>query len=65
MGGLSGAVHEVNSQRLCCWFILEHDQANAEIAFTDRRGRHWLRRAFGQLLETNEAALEHYHSARV
>jgi hypothetical protein len=35
-------------------------QAGAEIAFTDRGGRHWVRRALGELQEMSANAIEHY-----
>ncbi len=35
-------------------------QLGVEVAFTDRAGRHWIRRASGELDETDEAAIDHY-----
>ena len=35
-------------------------QIGVEIAFTDRGGRHWVRRATGELTEMSESPLDHY-----
>lgn len=35
-------------------------QAGVEIAFTDRSGAHWVRRANGALLELSQAPVDHY-----
>lgn len=37
-----------------------HRHPGVEIAFTDRRGRHWIRRARGELVKTKSGALRHY-----
>jgi hypothetical protein len=39
-------------------------RAGVEVAFTDRAGVHWVRRANGNLEELNEAAFDHYKVVR-
>lgn len=35
-------------------------QLGVEVAFTDRAGRHWIRRTSGELVETAISAIDHY-----
>ncbi|MDA2893055.1 hypothetical protein PDG61_19190 [Mycolicibacterium sp. BiH015] len=40
--------------------FIGRDNAGLEIAFTDSAGRHWVRRATGELIERDKNALNHY-----
>jgi hypothetical protein len=41
-----------------------HRQPGVEIAFTDSKGHHWIRRATGELEEISTPPLDHYGIAR-
>src|SRR5207245_7221638 len=42
------------------WSSIMSGRAGAEVAFTDRAGRHWIRRADGELVELHETPLEYF-----
>jgi hypothetical protein len=42
------------------WSAIMSGRSSVEVAFTDRAGSHWVRRATGQLEELNEEPLEYF-----
>lgn len=59
---LPGGLYRVWIRR-SSWDGILSGRSGVEIAFTDRAGAHWVRRAAGSLEELAESPLEHFRSA--